>query len=80
MFEHKFGIQPICQSPHELKAKPPIRRRLEIFRKPTPSSVTSTMNDPSLLVSQRRLTFTTKPDGCAYLLAFVSNSAVISPA
>jgi hypothetical protein len=34
------------------------------------------MNEPSFLDSQRTLTFTGKPVGCAYLLAFVRSSAV----
>ena len=63
MFKLKFGIQPICQSPHELEAKPPSDEGSKFSGKSTPSSVTSTMNDPSSFVSQRRLTFTTKPDG-----------------
>jgi hypothetical protein len=28
----KFGIEPICQSSHELKAKPSIGGRIEILR------------------------------------------------
>src|ERR1700721_764392 len=79
MFELQLSVQPVRQGSHQLKARPSTGFGFEIPGEPAPASATSTTKEPSSLASQRTCTFKGNPVGCAYLLALVRSSAVISP-